>query len=119
MVSLEPGSPISTRRTSSDACCPPGLIRIGLFGSVTSVMFALLENAVGLGVPATVRALIALLFTWYVLPSWLRTMIVIFPCGFVPLLLYLTLKPKLVFAPASGSTMPFAELSPAGAVLVR
>jgi len=100
IVSLEPGSPLSVISIWSDLLPPRA---IGESGFVISVKFALLVNVAfitpGEGDEIFSES-IALLFSWYTWPL-LREMMLTFPCRFLPLLLNLTFKPKLVFAPTS------------------
>src|SRR5712692_3564996 len=53
----------------------------------------------------TARDVMEFPWIWYTRPP-LRTMLLMLPCRFDPLLLYLTLKPKLFFVPGSPAIVP-------------
>src|SRR3954469_5076862 len=98
MVSDEPGSPLSVITTWRAA--PPSM-ETGASGFVMSWMLAFpLNVALAGGSPLAgtwvAKDVIALPLIWYACPL-LRTIVLMLPCRFVPDLLYLTLKPKLVF----------------------
>src|SRR5436309_10458737 len=103
IVSLLPGSPLST--ISSLSVALPST-ETGASWFVMSWITPLETNWALPVVGSADMDVMDVLFTWYVCPPE-RQMTLACPCGLVPPLLYLTLKPKLLREPTS----PF--LSPA------